>query len=74
MTQDSTSDMVNSILIRLMENKIIENSDFAKHEVQYSLRMDHKLFAVPILCNVWAIICLAKNLVDVKMCCLFENI
>lgn len=44
---DCTSDMVNSILILLMEKKRIENGDFAKHEVQYSLRMDHKLFGVP---------------------------
>lgn len=72
---DSTSDVVNSILILLMENKRIENSDFAKHEVQYSLRMDHKLFGVPILCYMKAIICLAKNLANVKKCviCLFEN-
>lgn len=72
---NDSADMVNSILILLMENKRIENSDFAKHEVQCSLRMDDKLFGVPILCCIKAIICLAKKLANVKKCviCLFEN-
>lgn len=38
--------MVNSTLILLIENKRIENSDFAKREVQHSVRMDHKFFGV----------------------------
>lgn len=34
------SDIVNSFLILLVEKERIENSDFARHEAQYSLRMD----------------------------------
>lgn len=37
----SVSDIVNSVLILLLvEKERIENSDFARHEAQYSLKMD----------------------------------
>lgn len=36
----SVSDRVNSVLILLVEKEIIENSDSARHEAQYILRMD----------------------------------
>lgn len=37
----SVSDIVNSVLILLVEKERTENSDFARHEAQYILRMDN---------------------------------
>lgn len=36
----SVSDIVNPVLMLLVEKERIENSGFARHEAQYSLRMD----------------------------------